>query len=38
MGEYAKAFEYIEVYYNRKRLHPTLGYMSPDEFEEKIVA
>ena len=31
-------FEYIEVYYNRKRLHSTLGYMSPDEFENKRVA
>ena len=30
-----KVFEYIEVYYNRKRLHSTLGYMSPDEYEAK---
>ena len=28
-------FEYIEIYYNRKRLHSTLGYMSPVEYEEK---
>ena len=28
-------FEYIEVYYNKKRLHSTLGYMSPVEYEEK---
>jgi len=26
-------FEYIEVFYNRKRLHTTLGYMSPEEYE-----
>jgi transposase InsO family protein len=27
-------FEYIEVYYNRKRLHSSLGYVSPEQFEE----
>jgi putative transposase len=26
----AQVFEYIEVYYNRKRLHSTLGYLSPE--------
>ena len=28
----AMAFEYIEVFYNRKRLHSTLGYKSPARF------
>ena len=38
--EQAKAhvFEYIEVYYNRIRLHSTLGYRSPEEFELSRVA
>ena len=26
-------FEYIEIFYNRVRRHSTLGYLSPDEFE-----
>jgi putative transposase len=29
----AAIFEYIEVFYNRKRLHSTLGYLSPEQFE-----
>ena len=28
-------FSYIEVWYNRKRRHSSLGYVSPVEFEEK---
>ena len=27
-------FDYIEVFYNRKRRHSTLGYVSPAEFEQ----
>jgi putative transposase len=26
-------FEYIEIFYNRKRLHSTLGYISPADYE-----
>ena len=29
----AAIFEYIEVFYNRVRLHSTLGYLSPSEYE-----
>ena len=29
----ASVFEYIEEFYNRQRLHSTLGYMSPSDFE-----
>jgi putative transposase len=30
----AAIFDYIELFYNRKRLHQTLGYVSPMQFEE----
>ena len=31
----AAVFEYIEVFYNRRRLHSTLGYLSPTDYEAK---
>ena len=30
----AAIFEYIEIFYNRVRLHSTIGYLSPAEYEE----
>lgn len=31
----ASIFEYIEVFYNRLRLHSTIGYLSPMAFEQR---
>ena len=30
-------FEYLEVYYNRKRTHSSLGYMSPFDYEKRSI-
>jgi putative transposase len=32
-----KLFEYIEVFYNRKRRHSSLGYLSPLDFEKQNI-
>lgn len=29
-------FEYIEIFYNRKRIHSTIGYLSPFEYEQQF--
>ncbi len=29
-------FEYIEVYYNRERIHSATEYLSPAEYEERF--
>ena len=29
-------FEFIEVFYNRQRLHSSLDYLSPAEYESRI--
>ncbi len=29
-------FEFVEVFYNRQRLHSSLGYLSPAEYERQI--
>jgi len=31
----AKIFEYVEMYYNTRRAHSTLGYLSPFEYERQ---
>lgn len=29
-------FEYIESWYNRKRIHSSIGYLSPQQYEDKV--
>ena len=31
-------FDYIEIFYNRKRLHSTINYMSPHDYKKFVVA
>jgi len=33
----AAVFEFIEVWYNRRRRHSTLGYLTPVEYEEQLL-
>ncbi|WP_113868201.1 IS3 family transposase [Paraliobacillus ryukyuensis] len=33
MKQEKKQFEYIEFFYNSKRIHSTLSYYTPNEFE-----
>jgi putative transposase len=34
----AAIFDYIELFYNRQRLHETLDYVTPVRYEERVVA
>ena len=31
-----RIFEYVKMYYNRRRAHSTLGYLSPFEYEKQL--
>jgi len=31
-----EVFEFIEIWYNRQRIHASLGYLTPDEFGMKL--
>lgn len=32
----AAVFDYIELLYNRKRIHQTLGYVSPTMYKDRV--
>ena len=32
----AAVFDYVEVWYNRRRRHSALGYVSPEQYEEQV--
>jgi putative transposase len=34
----AAVFDYIERFFNRRRLHSSLDYLSPAEYERKLAA
>ena len=34
----AAIFEFIEVWYNRERLHSSLGYLAPMDYEKRLTA
>ena len=33
----SKIFQYIEIFYNRQRLHQSLNYLTPEQFEKQAV-
>lgn len=34
----AELFEFIEIWYNRERLHSSIGYLSPADYEATMAA
>ncbi|WP_420795047.1 integrase core domain-containing protein [Halanaerobium hydrogeniformans] len=34
---YLSIFQFIESWYNRKRIHSSIDYMTPNEFEKKAL-